>query len=70
MSVPPIWLNGELVVAYEWSGAEIRAAIDGSKFAGLGGFMRQAAGQIVFQHHGEEVWLRAMRIRRLDDSSG
>ena len=58
------WLNGELVVEYEWDGAEIRAEIDRSKFAGLAGFMRQASGHIAFQHHGEEAWLRAMRTAR------
>ena len=64
------WLNGELVVEYEWDGADIRAEIDRSKFAGLAGFMRQASGHIAFQHHGEEAWLRAMRIRPLDGASG
>lgn len=62
------WLNGDLVVEYEWDGPAIRERIAGSKFATLAGFMRQPAGQVVFQHHGEEAWLRAIRIRPLDGS--
>jgi hypothetical protein len=64
------WLNGELVVEYDWDGADIRAEIERSKFAGLAGFMRHGSGHIAFQHHGEEAWLRALRIRPLDGASG
>lgn len=59
------WLNGAMVVTYRWNEADVRARIAASKFAELGGFMASDEGHIVLQHHGEEVWLRAVRIRRL-----
>lgn len=59
------WLNGWKVVDYQWNGPEIQDLIKRSKFAGLPGFMKQNHGYIVFQHHGEIVWYRNIRIRRL-----
>ena len=59
------WLNGAMVVAYEWVGADIRALIAVSKFRDSAGFMRAAAGHVVLQHHGEEAWFRNVRIRPL-----
>ncbi len=60
------WLNGALVVAYGWGDPAMRAVIGASKFADADGFMRQPSGHIVLQHHGEEAWFRAVRIRKLD----
>ena len=60
------WLNGTLVVAYDWGGTDVRALIAASKFATEPAFMSAASGGIVLQHHGEEVWFRNVRIRRLD----
>ena len=59
------WLNGSLVVAYDWDSADVRSLIGASKFRELPGFMSADAGGIVLQHHGEEVWFRNIRIRRL-----
>ena len=59
------WLNGRLVVAYEWGGPEIRSLIEASKFATEPAFMTAEAGGVVLQHHGEEVWFRSVRIRPL-----
>jgi hypothetical protein len=59
------WLNGSLVVEYDWGGAEVRALIEASKFATEPAFMSADAGGIVLQHHGEEAWFRNVRIRRL-----
>jgi hypothetical protein len=59
------WLNGSRVLAYDWRGADVEERIAGSKFRDLPTFMRAEAGAIVFQHHGEEVWFRDLRIRRL-----
>jgi len=60
------WLNGRRVVDYVWDGDDVRALIDASKFKDLPGFMAAEAGGVVIQHHGEEVWFRNVRIRRLD----
>jgi len=59
------WLNGAKVVEYEWDGPEIRALIDKSKFKDMPGFMKQKSGHIALQHHGDTVWYRNVRIRRL-----
>lgn len=60
------WLNGAIVVDYVWSSDDIQARIRESKFAKLPGFMGEAEGHIVFQHHGQEVWLKDIRICRLN----
>ena len=59
------WLNGSLVVQYEWGGPEVRTLIDASKFRETPGFMTADTGGVVLQHHGEEAWFRNVRIRRL-----
>lgn len=59
------WLNGRKVVEYKWGSAPVQALVAKSKFAPLPQFMKQENGYIVFQHHGEEVWYRKIRVRRL-----
>ena len=59
------WLNGTKIVEYTWGSDEIKALINKSKFKGWKGFMQQPKGHIVIQHHGEEVWYRAIRVRKL-----
>jgi hypothetical protein len=59
------WLNGWKVVEYRWDSPDLQEVIKRSKFAGLPGFMKQKHGYVVFQHHGEVVWYRNIRIRRL-----
>ena len=54
-----------LVVAYEWGGSDVRSHIAASKFRDLPAFMSADVGGVVLQHHGEEVWFRSVRIRRL-----
>lgn len=59
------WLNGVKVVEYTWGSPEIAALIQRSKFKDLPAFMKKSSGLISFQHHGEEAWLRNIRIKRL-----
>jgi hypothetical protein len=59
------WLNGAVVVAYDWDGPDVRALIEASKFRDLDRFMRVDDGHVAFQHHGEEVSYARIRIRRL-----
>jgi len=61
------WLNGELVVEYEWGSDELAALIAGSKFRSWEGFAQQPTGHIAFQYHGDDVWFRNIRIRDLAD---
>lgn len=59
------WLNGAKVVEYEWGSPAIKALIAQSKFKDMPRFMQESEGHIALQHHGEEVWYRNIRIRRL-----
>ena len=59
------WLNGAKVVEYEWDSPEVRALIKESKFKDMKDFMKEKSGHIAFQHHGDTVWYRNIRIRRL-----
>jgi len=59
------WLNGAKVVEYEWDSPEVRALIEKSKFKDMKDFMKEKSGHIAFQHHGDTVWYRNIRIRRL-----
>ncbi len=59
------WLNGKKVVEYTWGSPEIAALIQQSKFKALPEFMKHNQGYIVFQHHGQEVWFRNIRIKKL-----
>lgn len=59
------WLNGAKVVEYEWGSPDVKALIAESKFASMPKFMAESSGHIVFQHHGDEVWYRNIRVRKL-----
>jgi len=59
------WLNGAKVVDYEWGSDEVKALVAKSKFASMKDFMSQKEGHIDFQHHGQEVWFRNIRVRKL-----
>ena len=59
------WLNGKKIVEYTWGSPEIAALIQQSKFKPQAEFMKHSKGYIVFQHHGEEVWYRNIRIKKL-----
>ncbi|HSH95885.1 MAG TPA: DUF1080 domain-containing protein [Roseimicrobium sp.] len=59
------WLNGKKVVEYTWASQELEQLIVQSKFKDKPRFMKEAEGRICIQHHGQEVWLRNIRIRRL-----
>ena len=63
------WLNGVLVCEYEIGSPELAGLIAGSKFKDFPHFMRESEGLIAFQHHGQEVWYRNIRIRRLPASN-
>jgi hypothetical protein len=57
------WLNGKLAMRADTATAEWRALKQDSKFARVEGFAEPAAGPILLQDHGDEVWFRAIRIR-------
>lgn len=60
------WLNGSRVVAVDLGSAETRDMIAKSKFKDWSGFGRQPSGHICLQDHGDDVWFRNIRIRRVE----
>ena len=59
------WLNGSKVVDYELGSEALARLIANSKFKTMPNFAKASQGHIGFQHHGEEVWYRNIRIRKL-----
>ena len=59
------WLNGEKIVEYDWESAATRHIVNQSKFKDAPLFMKDRNGHIALQHHGDEVFFRNIRIRRL-----
>ena len=59
------WLNGRKIVEYELGSEQMRAALAASKYAPIPWFAERRAGHIVLQDHGDEVFVRNIRIREL-----
>jgi hypothetical protein len=62
------WLNGYKVVEYEIGSPEMTRMLSESKFKNNPGYGKSANGLIMFQHHGQKVWLRKIKIRILPSS--
>jgi hypothetical protein len=61
------WLNGYKVVQYENNSAGMNKMLAASKFKNNPGYGKFPNGLIMFQHHGQKVWLRKIKIRVLPD---
>ena len=59
------WLNGKKILIYEYGSDTINELIAKSKFKRMPLFAKANAGHIGLQHHGEEVWYRNIRLRKL-----
>lgn len=59
------WINGVKVVEYELGSNELKDLIVKSKYNDNPNFARSTSGHIMFQHHGQKVWLRNIKIKRL-----
>jgi hypothetical protein len=59
------WLNGAKVLEYDWNDPKLRETIKSTKFAEFSTFMARPEGHIVFQHHGDEVWFRNIRVKKV-----
>jgi hypothetical protein len=59
------WLNGGRVLSYELDSPALKAAIAESKFKDVARFGKLQNGHILLQDHGDQVWYRNIRIRRL-----
>ena len=62
------YLNDRLVLKYVLNSAELNAAIQKSKFKDVERFGKLQKGHILLQDHGDQVWYRNIRIRRLPAS--
>ncbi|MBW8713239.1 MAG: DUF1080 domain-containing protein [Acidobacteria bacterium] len=59
------WLNGKKVLQYELNSPAVNAAIEKSKFKGIERFGKRQNGHLLLQDHGDQVWFRNIKIRRL-----
>ena len=59
------WLNGKKILIYEYGSDTINELIAKSKFKSMPLFAKANSGHIGLQHHGEEVWYRNIRLRKL-----
>ena len=59
------WLNGVMVVEYQAGSKELNVLISHSKYSSNPIFGKSTSGHIMFQHHGQKVWLKNIRIKRL-----
>ena len=59
------WLNGTKVLEYVLNSPAVNAAVEKSKFKGIERFGKRQNGHILLQDHGDQVWLRNIKIRRL-----
>jgi hypothetical protein len=59
------WLNGKLAVKIDTTSEEWKKLKADSKFSKMDDFAGPAAGYLLLQDHGDEVWFRNLRIREL-----
>ena len=59
------WINGQKVVEYELGSDKLNDLIAHSKYKSNPNFAKSTSGHIMFQHHGQKVWLRNIKIKEL-----
>ena len=59
------WLNGMKIIEYIYQSDAMWNLVEKSKFRDMPHFGKSTTGHIGLQHHGEEVWYRNIRIRKL-----
>jgi hypothetical protein len=57
------WLNGGKILSYERGSAEMKKLIADSKFKDIARYGEVGKGHLLIQDHGNEIWLRNMKIR-------
>lgn len=60
------WLNGRLVLTYQFDSDALKAALAKSKFKAFDDFGKKASGHIMLTYHNDECWFRNIRIRELN----
>lgn len=59
------WLNGVKVVEYEVGSKKLNDLISASKYKDNPKFAKATSGHLMFQHHGQKIWLRNIKVKRL-----
>lgn len=59
------WLNGVKVIEFEIGSPEMQALLSESKFKENPAFHSDKEGHIMFQHHGQKVYFKKIRIKKL-----
>lgn len=59
------WMNGSKILEYELGSGPLKALIADSKFKAWPRFAQEKTGYIALQNHGNSVWFRNVRVRRL-----
>ena len=59
------WLNGSKVVEFEIGSKEMNALLADSKFKDNPDYHTDKEGHIMFQHHGQKVYYKNIRVRKL-----
>lgn len=59
------WLNGKKVIEFEMNSPEMKTLLNNSKFKENPDFHSYKEGHIMFQHHGQKVYFKNIRVRRL-----
>ncbi|WP_299286893.1 DUF1080 domain-containing protein [uncultured Mucilaginibacter sp.] len=59
------WLNGVKVVEYEIGSKKLNDLIAASKYKDNPKFAKATSGHLMFQHHGQRIWLKNIRVKRL-----
>lgn len=61
------WLNGEIVLEYEFWSDTFNDALAKSKYKNVKHFAKTVPGHIAFQEHRDKVWYRDIRIKELNE---
>ena len=59
------WINGKRVVEYVIGSDELNELLSKSKFKDNPDYGKPEIGHIMFQHHGQKVWYKNIKVRKL-----